>query len=999
MSDAELIPRLLAGDERAYNEVREIILEHLRRRCPDFERDHEEICQEVLIKINNKLREGTLPESVRKSDRKLKGYIRETAHTTAISYHRKNYKEKLYQELSKASSAEEYARASKEFVEDVRDDLAEDVVGAALADESSKKWLKEVLHEAIERLPQLRKEIMKKILEYKTNEEIAAELGVSNGVVRGQRHHGRAQLKKILSRRADYNEIIENLKSLALPPPIEQEIMRRIPEEVMRRIPEKVMRRISNDPLNFAPTTSEPGVPWILITIKPAVPWIIVVASLAGAIALYVKFGTRQIALPDSSRVHESAMELKIYPRITKKPPLKVPQVNQNSGGGASDLVQKTAADSQNDIEWDKGSWTQTKGPSGGIITALHPTLDGSLLAGTLLGGISRLTDNGERWVHASEGLGISPSAINAFAQKGNTVYVGTYAGLFYSTNNSESWQQLADGKISGVTVIGDTIYIARLGGSVLFSNDNGESWTPFDTGLPDLDYAERLTLFASGTTLFAQTQERVRTIKIREGPQSQIIFRGTPRRVFRVKVGEKSWKKLTIKENTVESDIMKFIVSGEIAYAVTASGGLFRSTDMGDSWQRKTPEAMQNSNGDFTAVGNTVFYINLVDGRVFQSEDAGDSWTMFNANLTNQRILSIAAVSEDTLYVGTPNGVVKSTDSGKLWTKATTGIPDKNIGEIVSLGKTLLTVTGDGISKLVDGGDSWGAVNEGLIPNDLGGVAGSEGLLLWDGAKLTVSGDNLFVATCKSNTSRWNTAAPGIYRLAEDGKSLLPILNIPAFPESIDVIDGFAVSGETYYIISRKRIYRGRVGEDRWKDMGLRVWHPKGFAVSDRTVCVQTEDGEIMRSMNEGDKWTAVNPLPMSNVGVPAPEDSIQWRFDSQTGSPLCNLYLVGETKYGVGETIYANDLNNVFLSTNGGRTWRLAIAGLPEGKIKIQLVDGTTIFGTNSDGVFRLTLGSDKWEKVAPIQHTVVSLAYDGTTLYINTGKNGIYRFLRSE
>ena len=681
----------------------------------------------------------------------------------------------------------------------------------------------------------------------------------------------------------------------------------------------------------------------------------------------------------------------------------QIKRVRESSRNQENDLGEKSAADSQNDIEWDKGSWTQTKGPSGGIITALHPMPDGSLLAGTLLGGISRSTNNGERWVHASEGLGISPSAINAFAQKGNTVYVGTDDGLFYLTKNSESWQQLADGNISGVAVIGDTIYIARLGGSVLFSNNDGESWTPFDTGLPDLGYAERLTLFASGTTLFAQTQGRVVTGLTREESQPQIIFMGAPRRVFHVKVGEKSWTKLTIKENTVESDIIKFIVSGEIVYAVTASGGLFRSTDMGDSWQRKTPEAMQNFNGEFTAVGNTVFYINLVDGRVFQSEDAGDSWTMFNANLTNQRILSIAAVSEDTLYVGTPKGVVRSTDGGKTWTKATAGITDTNIGKLVSLGEMLLTVTGDGVTKLVDGGDSWGLVSEGLIPNDLGGVAGSEGFLLWDGAKLSVSGDKLYVATCDSNTSRWTTGAPGIYSLAEDGKSLLPILNIPAFPENIEVIDGFAVSGETFYIISRKRLLRGRLEEDRWKDLGLRVWYPGGFAVSGATLCVQTEDGKIMRSMNEGDKWTKVNPLPMSNVVVSPPEDGPQWRFDPQTGSPLfrCNLYLVGETKYGVGETIYANNdvLEKVFLSTNGGKTWRSSTAGLPEGKIKIQLVDGTTLFGTNSDGIFRLTLGSDSWEKVAPIQHTVVSLAYDGTTIYINTGKNGIYRFLRSE
>ena len=97
----------------------------------------------------------------------------------------------------------------------------------------------------------------------------------------------------------------------------------------------------------------------------------------------------------------------------------------------------------------------------------------------------------------------------------------------------------------------------------------------------------------------------------------------------------------------------------------------------------------------------------------------------------------------------------------------------------------------------------------------------------MWAGAKLAVSGGKLYVATCESNTSRWNPATSGIYCWAEDENSWLPVhMNMPSLNDRIDSIDRLAVSGETFYVIAHVKIYRWRIGEDLWKDLGLRVWH-----------------------------------------------------------------------------------------------------------------------------------------------------------------------------
>ena len=311
----------------------------------------------------------------------------------------------------------------------------------------------------------------------------------------------------------------------------------------------------------------------------------------------------------------------------------------------AKDRLEKIS--SENEI-----GWIQTNGPYGGIITALHATSEGILFAGTLEVGIFCSVDGGDTWAHASKGLGNRPPSIRAFTQKENTLYVGTDDGIFYSINGGNSWQQLTcfqhDRGIPGIATIGDTLYIRRIRHeNAFFSNDNCQSWTKIDGSLTDWGGTR---LLANNTTIFAQTQHHI----------------------FRLQAREKLWTKLVIKDpwtkTTVESDIAKFTVSDEIICAATADGGLFRSTDMGDSWKSIKPQAMQNFDDKLAASGHTIFCISSADGQVFRSTDAGNTWTTFNTNLTNQSILSIATLSDKTLCVGTYNGIFRSTNGGESW-------------------------------------------------------------------------------------------------------------------------------------------------------------------------------------------------------------------------------------------------------------------------------------------------------------------------------------------
>ena len=502
----------------------------------------------------------------------------------------------------------------------------------------------------------------------------------------------------------------------------------------------------------------------------------------------------------------------------------------------------------------------------------------------------------------ASEGLRVYPDDILpnilVLTQEGNTLYAGTNGDLFYSTNGGDSWQQLTHFQdemgISGVAIIGDTLYIGRrTEESVFFSNDNGKSWTQIDSGLTGRDM---LGLFASGTTLFAKMR----------------------RHVFRLKAGENSWTKLTPEDPwtrfAVESDITKFVVSGKIIYAATADGDLFRSMDMGDRWKSIKPKVMQHFDGELAVLGNTVFYIGSgsADGRVFRSVDAGNSWTMFNTSLINQTILSIAILSEKTLYVGTTDGVFRSTDGGESWTQTNTGIINTWVKNLVFFKNALYASTGISIVKSVDGGNSWVPIHRGLRSTH--------------GAVLTITGENLYVVVDEIDMATFSTSA--VCRLSDNGSAWMPIqTKMQSAKERMYAVDQLAGTWRDLlpHCTNKsrlERLYRWKVGEDLWTNLELKDLKWGTLAVSGRTVYVSAGDGKLFRSVDEGDTWTDVSQrLP-------------NWDLQSKR-----SFREVGYDLAFVGGTIYAGTRDGIFRSTDGGETWTSIVDGLPDGVVDIHL------------------------------------------------------------
>jgi uncharacterized repeat protein (TIGR02543 family) len=132
-------------------------------------------------------------------------------------------------------------------------------------------------------------------------------------------------------------------------------------------------------------------------------------------------------------------------------------------------------------------------GPEGGSVEALaiDPQTPDTLYAGTYHG-VFKSTNGGTNWTAMNTGLTnpyIRALAINP--QTPDTLYAGTYSGVFKSTNGGTNWTAMNTGlTYTDVRALAinpqtpDTLYAGTYGGGVFKSTNDGTNWTATNTGL-----------------------------------------------------------------------------------------------------------------------------------------------------------------------------------------------------------------------------------------------------------------------------------------------------------------------------------------------------------------------------------------------------------------------------------------------------------------------------------------------------------------------------------
>lgn len=208
----------------------------------------------------------------------------------------------------------------------------------------------------------------------------------------------------------------------------------------------------------------------------------------------------------------------------------------------------------------------------------------------------------------------------------GDDVWIATSIGLSKSTDNGETWSnyKFGDEGISALGINNDTVWVATwhsidsggddipVGSGLHYSPDKGETW---------VDIAQPTDAPDDSSIVYGINTLRALPLTVLEGNFTRSIG-----------------------------------FMGHTIWIASFYGGLRKSSDIGETWEKIVlpPDSLDSISPEDT-----------LDFDVSPSTGA----LGFVENL-NHRFFSIRVVNKTTIYVGTANGINKSTDGGISWQK-----------------------------------------------------------------------------------------------------------------------------------------------------------------------------------------------------------------------------------------------------------------------------------------------------------------------------------------
>ncbi len=371
-------------------------------------------------------------------------------------------------------------------------------------------------------------------------------------------------------------------------------------------------------------------------------------------------------------------------------------------------------------------------------------------------------------------------NSVNGIIAMGDTVWLGTSRGVSLSTDNGESWTNFYGSETFGsesVSAIAydkyhdaiwaSTAHSKDINGSTLpegsglhFTTDHGATWHSVPQPLDD----------PGDSTIVYGINDGVQLPRVRALPVT-----------------------VSIQNITYDIDF-----TPDAVWIASYAGGLRKSTDMGQTWQRVLlPSDSLNS----ISPSDTIKYVlSPVSGSF------GTGWL-------NHRLFAVTVKDDSTIYVGTADGINKSTDGGISWTKFNHLNQERAISGnfVVALGYNPVTdaVWGAtwkaegyteyfGVSFSLDGGNSWNVV----LPHEHAHNFGFKG-----DQPMAATDDGVF----RSSNMGLTWALPGTIKDSETGGELSTTAFISA-----------AASGNTVWLGSDHGLARltetGTMWSGQWK-------------------------------------------------------------------------------------------------------------------------------------------------------------------------------------
>jgi photosystem II stability/assembly factor-like uncharacterized protein len=414
------------------------------------------------------------------------------------------------------------------------------------------------------------------------------------------------------------------------------------------------------------------------------------------------------------------------------------------------------------------------------------------LFAGTSGGGLYRSADKGITWTWL-QNYG-SPECWAIAFNDSDQIFAGDgdWGGLYKSTDVGNTWNQILPNsdKILAVEIDpGGNIYVGT-SNNFYKSTDNGDTFTSYYAGLPNSEIASVLTNSQSeifvGTGYLSQgngvyfsndggvnwTQSGIdsQTVYSLTIDQYENIYAGTQLSgVYKSTDNGITWKQINNGLQNRNVFRVKMIQTDLLFACSETDGGIYRSSDFGNSWLITGMPAgtvYSGFNDDsvniFTATyggiqkfdsysdnWSILMYGGMVDilrttaenliacnfSSVFISSDYGINWEQTNpVGSSGLQLLDLEISRDNSILIGT-NGYIKmSTDNGNTWITIENGLPSYLIENIkINQEGNVFVTSGDNLCRASSIDDQFQIVidNVGSIPrNSI--TTGSNGLIFF---------------------------------------------------------------------------------------------------------------------------------------------------------------------------------------------------------------------------------------------------------------------------
>jgi len=339
----------------------------------------------------------------------------------------------------------------------------------------------------------------------------------------------------------------------------------------------------------------------------------------------------------------------------------------------------------------------------GGRVTAVAGTAaePGTFYLGATGAGVWKTTDYGTRWTNVSDGYFATPSigAIAVADEDPQLIYVGTGSdglrsnvivgkGMYKSTNGGKSWQPAGLDQVGqiGAVVIHPTdtarVFVAAIGQpfqanperGIYRTTDGGKHWQQVLFLSEEVGFADLEMVPGSPDILYAAAWKA-------ERKPWTIISGGQPAEggVFKSTDGGNTWQKMTTGLPTGligKIDLAVCAADPQVVYALVEApgkaGGLYKSVDQGNSFQqmsdndgiRSRPFYYTNVEVDPT---NPAVVYAMATG-YFKSTDSGEHWTRMRPPHGDNHDMWINPTNPDLFIQANDGGANVTHNGGQTW-------------------------------------------------------------------------------------------------------------------------------------------------------------------------------------------------------------------------------------------------------------------------------------------------------------------------------------------